>query len=202
MTPLFCLLNSNPLSTFLLEYYRPVLHQNYTVRKALPSLFSEALPFVLSHQDLNTMNLLVNPESGNITCIVNWAESRILPFGFTLYGIEKLLSWMDSEGWHYYDHHANSRVSSGKHFRRKLSISDTNLYLIPSARMAGLFYRYGFVFGIKGEVQSVRVNQFDGSLAYLHAFCTYAERSPISWATKASWSDIMSRFSKLPDFQE
>lgn len=82
------------------------------------------------------------------------------------------------------------------------SISDTDLDLIPSARMAGLFYRYGFVFDIKGEVQSVRVDQVDGSLAYLHAFCTYAERSPISWATKASWSDIMSRFSKLPDFQE
>ena len=42
------------------------------------------------------MNLFVNPESGNITGIVNWAESRILPLGFTLYGIEKLLGWMDT----------------------------------------------------------------------------------------------------------
>lgn len=57
--------------------------------------------------------------------------------------------------------------------------------------MAGLFYRYGFVFDIKGEVQSVRVNQFDGSLAYLDAFCTSAD-------TKVGWSDIMSGFGKLP----
>ena len=45
--------------------------------------------------------------------------------------------------------------------------------------MAGLFYCHGFVFDIKGEVQSVRVDQPDGSLAYLSAFCTSAEWSPI-----------------------
>ena len=45
--------------------------------------------------------------------------------------------------------------------------------------MAGLFYRYWFVFDIKGKVQSVRVNQLDGSLAYLDAFCTSAEWGPI-----------------------
>ncbi|CEO58806.1 hypothetical protein PMG11_03508 [Penicillium brasilianum] len=73
------------------------------VRKELPSVFSKALPFVLSHGDLNEMNLPVNPKSGNITGIVDWAESRILPFGFALYGLENFLGRMDSEGWHYYD---------------------------------------------------------------------------------------------------
>lgn len=45
--------------------------------------------------------------------------------------------------------------------------------------MAGLFYRYGFVFDIKGEVQNVRMDQLDDSLAYLDAFCTSAEWSPM-----------------------
>ena len=49
------------------------------------------------------MNLLVNPNTGNITGIVDWVESRILPFDFALYGLENLLGRMDSEGWHYYD---------------------------------------------------------------------------------------------------
>lgn len=53
------------------------------VREELPSLF-KVLPFVLSHGDLNMMNLLVNPKTGNITGIVDWAEARILPFGFAL----------------------------------------------------------------------------------------------------------------------
>lgn len=61
------------------------------VRKELPSVFLNALPFVLSHGDLNVMNLLINTETGNITGIVDWAESRILPFGFALYGLENVL---------------------------------------------------------------------------------------------------------------
>lgn len=56
---------------------------------------------------------------------------------------------------------------------------DTYFYLIRSARVAGPFYRYGFVFDIKGGVQNVRVDQLDGSLAYLDAFCTSAEWSPM-----------------------
>ena len=75
------------------------------VRNDLPSLFSEALPFVLSHQDLNMMNILINPKTGNITGIIDWSKSRILPFGFALYRLENLLGRMHSEGWHYYNHH-------------------------------------------------------------------------------------------------
>lgn len=68
------------------------------VRKELPSLFSKALPFVLSYGDLNGMNLLVNPKTGNIIGIVDWAKSRILPFGFALYGLKNFLGRIDSEG--------------------------------------------------------------------------------------------------------
>ncbi|KAL3474120.1 hypothetical protein BJX99DRAFT_271878 [Aspergillus californicus] len=133
------------------------------VRKELPSLFSKALPFVLSHGDLNMMNLLINPETGNITGIVDWAESGILPFGFVLYGLENLLGWMDSEGWHYYDCYRE--------------LADADLYLIRTARMAGFFCHYGFIFDMKGEVQSVRM---EGSLAYLDTFCTTVEWAPLS----------------------
>ena len=47
--------------------------------------------------------------------------------------------------------------------------------MVRAARMAGLFYHYGFVFDGKGAVQIVRVDQADGSLAYLNAFCTSVE---------------------------
>lgn len=87
---------------------------------------------------------------------------------------------MDSERWHYYDHHRELENLFWETFQEKAEGTfDADLYLIRFARMAGLFYRYGFVFDIKCEVQSVRVNQPDGSLAYLNAFCTSAEWSPI-----------------------
>ncbi|KAJ5380561.1 uncharacterized protein N7496_002989, partial [Penicillium cataractarum] len=124
------------------------------VRRELPSIFSTALPFVLSHGDLNMMNLLVNPDTGNITGIVDWAESRILPFGFALYGLEDLLGWMDSEGWHYYDHYRELESLFWQTFREEAhNFSDASLHLIRAARMAGLFYRYGFNFDTKGVVQ-------------------------------------------------
>ncbi|KAJ5091946.1 hypothetical protein NUU61_006816 [Penicillium alfredii] len=151
------------------------------VRKELPSLFSKALPFVLSHGDLNMMNLLTNPETGNITGIVDWAESRILPFGFALYGLENVLGRMDSEGWHYYDRYRELESLFWQTFREEAyNFSDADLYLIRVARMAGFFFHYGFVFDIKGVVQSVRMDQPAGSLAYLDAFCTAGELTPLS----------------------
>ncbi|QPH16200.1 hypothetical protein C2857_000778 [Epichloe festucae Fl1] len=41
------------------------------VRRSLPSLFSGTFPLVLSHEDLCEMNMLINPETGNITGIVD-----------------------------------------------------------------------------------------------------------------------------------
>ncbi|KAJ5826905.1 hypothetical protein N7447_003668 [Penicillium robsamsonii] len=150
------------------------------VCKELPSLFSSALPFVLSHRDLNVMNILADPNTGNITGIVDWAESRILPFGFALYGLENILGWMDSTGWHYYDSHRVLESLFWQTFRGEANdLSDADLDLISVARMAGLFYHHGFVFDVKGAVQSVREDQPDGSLAYLNAFCTAGEWDPV-----------------------
>lgn len=126
------------------------------------------------------MNILVNPETGNITGIVDWAESRILPFGFALYGLENLLGWMDSAGWHYYDHYRELESLFWQTFREGAQdFSDADLDLIRVARMAGLFYHYGFNFDAKGVVQSVR-GQLGGSLAYVDAFCVTGEWVPLS----------------------
>jgi hypothetical protein len=67
------------------------------VRQELTSLFLGALPFVLNHGDFCEMNLLINSETGYTTGIVDWAEARILPFGFSLWGLENVLGHMDSK---------------------------------------------------------------------------------------------------------
>ncbi|KAI2786220.1 hypothetical protein POX_g08602 [Penicillium oxalicum] len=142
------------------------------VRNDLPSLFSnESIPFVLSHGDLNEMNLLVNPATGNITGIVDWTEAGILPFGFALYGLENLLGRMDSGGWHYYAHHRELEGLFWQILREEARDSlETDMHFIRIARMAGLFSRYGFHFDARGAVQRVRMEPED-SLAYLDAFC-------------------------------
>jgi Ser/Thr protein kinase RdoA (MazF antagonist) len=142
------------------------------VRQDLPLLFSGALPFVLSHGDLCEMNILIDSENGNITGIVDWAEARILPFGFSLWGVENVLGSMDSDGWHYYDNRRELEDLFWQTFREKAdNLSDADLQLIRTARMAGLFCRYGFV--VEGKAVKSVVDPTDASsLAYLDVFCT------------------------------
>ncbi|KAH6658559.1 hypothetical protein BKA67DRAFT_533706 [Truncatella angustata] len=92
------------------------------VRQSPPSLFSETFPFVLNHGDLCEMNILIGRETGNITGIVDWAEARILPFGFALWGLENILGCMDSTGWHYYDNRRELEDRLWRAFRTGLTM--------------------------------------------------------------------------------
>lgn len=148
------------------------------VRQDLSSLFSGAVPFVLNHGDLCEMNLLINSETGDITGIVDWAEARILPFGFSLWGLENVLGCMDSEGWHYYNNRRELEDLFWQTFWGEASnASDTDLQFIRAARMAGLFCRYGFI--VEGKAVKSVVDQSDASsLAYLDAFCATDDWAP------------------------
>lgn len=164
------------LALHLPPRFKPNLHK---IHRALPSLFSGILPFVLSHGDLNVSNILADPETGKITGVVDWAEAKVLPFGFTLYGLENILGWMDSKGWHYHDGHAELESLFWETFRKEAKgFSDVELGLVRVARMVGLFYQYGFVFDGRGVVESVRVDD-DHALAYLDAFCIADEWAPL-----------------------
>lgn len=148
------------------------------VRKELPSLFSGAIPFVLSHGDLCEMNLLINSETGRITGIVDWAEARMLPFGFSLWALENILGYMDSGGWHYYNSRRELEDLYWQTFWGKASnATDADLQLIQTARMAGLFCRYGFIMDGKA-VKSVVDQSNVSRLAYLDAFCMADDSGP------------------------
>ncbi|KAI0103052.1 hypothetical protein GGR51DRAFT_525491 [Nemania sp. FL0031] len=150
------------------------------VRKALPLLFSGALPLVLSHQDLCEMNILVHPDTGSITGIVDWAEARILPFGLSLWGFENILGYMDSKGWHYFDNRHELEELFWDTFRMEAgNLSDDDLSLIWVTRMAGLFCRYGLVWD--GKACKKAVDKSDvSSYAYLDAFCTSDDWMPFA----------------------
>ncbi|KAK8850934.1 Tudor domain-containing protein 15 [Apiospora arundinis] len=69
------------------------------VCEALPSV-SSRLPFVLTHGDISESNILVDPDDGRITGIIDWAEAEVSPFGLALWGLESILGYMNPEGWH------------------------------------------------------------------------------------------------------
>ncbi len=116
------------------------------VRAGLPLLFTSTYHLILSHDDLCEMNIFVDPNTGHMTGIIDWAEARILPFGISLWGFENILGYMDSQGWHYYnDHHKLENLFWQTFGEIVGGVSEADRQAIRVARMAGLFLRYGFV---------------------------------------------------------
>ena len=72
-------------------------------QKELGELFHPRYPQVLTHGDLNPLNILISSTSGCITGIIDWAEARVLLFGLALYGLENLLGNMGPGGWKYFE---------------------------------------------------------------------------------------------------
>jgi hypothetical protein len=68
------------------------------IRAGLPSLFDASYPLALNHGDLSGLNIFVDPSTGRITGIIDWAEATIGPFGMSLWGLENLLGFMDGQG--------------------------------------------------------------------------------------------------------
>ena len=122
--------------------------------------------------------MLIDPKTGEITGIVEWAEARILLFGFSLWGFENVLGYMDSKGWHYYDNRGELESLFWKIFREEAKIlAGDDLNLFQLARAAGLFCRYGFVRDGMA-VKSVVGQSSPSSLAYLDAICTTTDQRP------------------------
>jgi Ser/Thr protein kinase RdoA (MazF antagonist) len=145
------------------------------VRRDLPALFASdsKVPLVLTHGDMCEMNLLVDPPSCELTGMIDWTEGRTLPFGFALYGLENLLGFMDSEGWHYYDNADQLRSLFWRVFQEETrnNTSKEVLRMMWTLRMAGILYRYGLIHD--GTAVHGVVGPENSSLRYLDAFCTW-----------------------------
>ncbi|KFH49067.1 hypothetical protein ACRE_002410 [Hapsidospora chrysogenum ATCC 11550] len=68
------------------------LRANYVdeIHPRIESLESDAA-WCLTHGDLVPGNIMVNPATGHLTGLIDWAEGEWLPFGVGLYGLEEVL---------------------------------------------------------------------------------------------------------------
>jgi Ser/Thr protein kinase RdoA (MazF antagonist) len=118
----------------------PTLDQ---VRDVLPTLLSGNYPLVLTHSDLNDVNIVVDKESGHVTGVVDWANATIQPFGFTLYALDNALGSMGHCGWQYFPNADILRDEFWKAFEQLAGPTKFELSIIRVARKAGLLFRYG-----------------------------------------------------------
>ena len=143
------------------------------IQENLPSLFSGEYPLVLTHGDLSEMNMLANPETGEIKGIIDWAEAGILPFGFALYALDHILGYLSLDGWVVYDHAEQLRAEFWRVFRELVGeLSQREVELIQLARLAGVCLRYGIPYkpGCKGVVGIGPKEGSESSFAMLDAF--------------------------------
>lgn len=139
------------LASVLPERFLPAVTE---VQAALPALLDGCYPVVLTHSDLNEMNILVDPCSGKITGVVDWPGASIQPFGFTLYALENALGSMGSNGWKWFDNVDNLRDAFWKAFKEQTDLSEPQTRLIKLAGKAGILIRYGTAYdsGFSGMI--------------------------------------------------
>jgi DNA excision repair protein ERCC-4 len=114
------------------------------VRAALDEIFQ--LSWVLTHDDLSGMNLLLDASTGHLNGVIDWADAAIRPFGFGLWGMESILGYDGPKGWTWLDDKARScRARSAAVFKRETGLVDEQLRTIEQARKLGLLLRYGYV---------------------------------------------------------
>lgn len=104
------------------------------------------LPWVLTHDDLSGMNLLVNATTGRLQGVVDWADAALWPFGMSLWGVESILGYDAPTGWIWLDDEAQScRSLFSKTLQNAMELPADTLGLIEKSRVLGLLLRYGFV---------------------------------------------------------
>jgi hypothetical protein len=166
------------LSDNLPPRFKPSVTQ---IQSILPMLRSGEHPVVLTHGDLNEMNILVDPASGKITGVVDWAEASFQPFGFALYALDNALGSMGPDGWEYFENADYLKDEFWSTFSRLVGgLSKSRMESIRLARVAGLLIRYGTAYnrGFGGMV-GVR-DPSDASLRYLDALLAFELGSSVA----------------------
>lgn len=103
------------------------------------------LPWVLTHDDLSSMNLLIDAATGHLQGVVDWADAAIWPFGVALWGVESILGYSGLDGWVWLDDEAHSnRASFSAAIREGMDLSADHVILLEKSRILGLLLRYGF----------------------------------------------------------
>ncbi|KAI0540874.1 hypothetical protein GGR58DRAFT_459337 [Xylaria digitata] len=108
----------------------------------------EALPWVFTHGDFLAANIMVNPHSGTLTGLLDWAEAEWLPFGIGMYGLEELLGEDNqSSRFVYYPEATHLRNLFWKHLMVLLPELDSEtITLVKKAQRLGVLLWHGIAF--------------------------------------------------------
>ncbi|KJZ69891.1 hypothetical protein HIM_10724 [Hirsutella minnesotensis 3608] len=151
-----------------------------TVAEHLDSI--EELPWCLTHGDLVPGNVLIDPESGQLTGLVDWAEGEWLPLGVGLYGLEELLGRnVSGQGFEYFDDHEELRQLFWDKFlgfckfNPRSSVELKIMDDIALARKLGILLWRGIAFDDGSIDRVVEAGRDDAELSKLSLFLGVAD---------------------------
>lgn len=118
------------------------------------------LPKVVTHNDLSCGNILIEPATGHLSGIVDWAEVTIEPFGLSLYGLQAIIGLTDQNGYHYLE-----AADTNRDIFRQVFKQETNLQgeqaVLEQARVLGVLLRFGFVWDTEARMRKPPTKQRD-----------------------------------------
>ncbi|KAL3419345.1 hypothetical protein PVAG01_09567 [Phlyctema vagabunda] len=136
----------------------------------------EGLPWVLSHGDIVASNIMVEPTSGELTGMVDWAEAEYLPFGVCIYGLEEILGQITPRGFEYEDEAILREAFWGVLESKIPALKDRNLLrAVKLARDLGVLLWHGIAFD-DGKID--RVVQEGKDMDEIHRLDAFLDVNP------------------------
>ncbi|KAI0430372.1 hypothetical protein F5Y09DRAFT_231704 [Xylaria sp. FL1042] len=163
----------------------------------------EALPWVFTHGDFLPTNIMVNPYSGKLTGLLDWAEAEWLPFGVGMYGLEELLGEDNQDG--QFVHYREATQLRDLFWSQLILLvpelaHDARLVaLVKKAQILGVLLWHGIAFDDGKLNRVVEEGKDDREIQRLAVFLSRMSRTQQSWVRRIS-SSMSSRFSLRRSF--
>jgi hypothetical protein len=131
----------------------------------------EALPLVLTHGDLVPSNILLDPDTGHLLGIVDWAEAEELPFGTCLYGLDEILGYVSDGRFVYHSDAEQARNAFWRRLKAEIpELAHTDIMrAVLLARDLGILLWHGFAFDDGAIDRVVQEGRDDEEICYLDA---------------------------------
>ena len=93
-----------------------------------------ALPTVLAHADLTSLNILIDPPTGRVTGILDWDSATYERLGYNLHFAEHLFGYMTLTGWE--DNEDREKLEQGFYETFYQSLSSQGIEVTETFRLA------------------------------------------------------------------
>lgn len=119
-------------------------------------------PFALCHADISATNILVNPDNGSLTGVIDWANAGIEPFGKSLWALEHILSFHNADGWHFFTGITGYQTLFNDFLFAKIGIEVDSpaRRTIGHAKALGILLRYGFYYDTRDKQWHTHTEDF------------------------------------------